>query len=33
VKSFGLGNGTFDNDMVNLAIIIFALPFGFKVCV
>jgi hypothetical protein len=30
---FSLGDGTFDSDMVNLVIIISALPFGFKVCV
>jgi hypothetical protein len=30
---FGLGDGTFDSDMVDLAIIISMLPFGFKVCV
>jgi hypothetical protein len=30
---FSLGDGTFDNDMVDLAIIIFVLPFGFKVYV
>jgi hypothetical protein len=33
VGSFSLGNGTFDNDMVDLAIVIPSLPFGFKVCV
>jgi hypothetical protein len=27
----GLGNRTFDNDMVNLMIIVPALPFGFKI--
>jgi hypothetical protein len=30
---FCLGDGTFDRDMVKLAIIISALPFGFDVCV
>jgi hypothetical protein len=30
---FSLGDGTFDGDMVDLVIIIPALPFGFKVCV
>jgi hypothetical protein len=30
---FSLGDGTFDNYMVDLVIIIFALPFGLKVCV
>jgi hypothetical protein len=33
MRPFGLGNGTFDSDMVNLAIVIHALPFGFKVYV
>jgi hypothetical protein len=30
VRPFGLGNWTFDSDMVNLAIIISALPFVSK---
>jgi hypothetical protein len=30
---FGLGNGTFDSDVVDLAIIIPALSLGFKICV
>jgi hypothetical protein len=30
---FSLGNGTFDNDMVDLAIVIPSLPFGFEVYV
>jgi hypothetical protein len=33
VGPFGLGDRTFDSEMVNLAIVIFALPFGFEVCV
>jgi hypothetical protein len=33
VGPFGLGNRTFDNDMVNLAIVIPSLPFDFEVCV
>jgi hypothetical protein len=33
MRPFSLCNGIFDNDMVDLAIIISALPFGFKVCV
>jgi hypothetical protein len=33
MRPFGLGDGTFDDDMVNLAIIISALAFGFEVCV
>jgi hypothetical protein len=33
VRPFGIGNGTFDDDMVNLAIVIPALSFGFEVCV
>jgi hypothetical protein len=33
MRPFSLGDGTFDNDMVDLAIIILALPFGFEVCV
>jgi hypothetical protein len=28
---FSLGDRTFDSDMVNLVVIISALPFGFKV--
>jgi hypothetical protein len=27
----GLGNGAFDNDMVNLTIIVPVLPFGFEI--
>jgi hypothetical protein len=30
---FSLGDRTFDNNMINLAIIISVLPFGFEVCV
>jgi hypothetical protein len=30
---FSLGDGTFDNDMVNLGVIISMLPFGFEVYV
>jgi hypothetical protein len=30
---FSLGDKTLNSDMVNLAIIIYALPFGFEVCV
>jgi hypothetical protein len=30
VGPFGLGDRTFNNDMVNLAIVISALPFGFE---
>jgi hypothetical protein len=30
---FSLGDGTFNNDMVDMAIIISVLPFGFEVCV
>jgi hypothetical protein len=30
---FSLGGGTFDRDMVDLTIIISALPLGFEVCV
>jgi hypothetical protein len=30
---FSLGDGTFDNDVVDLAVIISVLPFGFEVCV
>jgi hypothetical protein len=33
VRPFGLGDGTFDSDMINLVIIISVLPFGFEVCV
>jgi hypothetical protein len=33
VGPFDLGDRTFDSDMVNLAIVISALPFGFKACV
>jgi hypothetical protein len=33
VGPFSLGNGTFDNDMVDLVIVIPSLPFGFEVCV
>jgi hypothetical protein len=33
VRPFGLGDGTFNNDMVNLVLIISTLPFGFEVCV
>jgi hypothetical protein len=33
VGPFGLGDRTFDSEMVNLAIVISALPFGFEVCV
>jgi hypothetical protein len=33
MRPFSLGDGTFDNDMVDLAIIISALPFGFEICV
>jgi hypothetical protein len=29
---FSLGDRTFDNDMIDLAIVIYALPFGFEVC-
>jgi hypothetical protein len=31
MRPLGLGNGTFDNDMVNLMIIVPALPFGFEI--
>jgi hypothetical protein len=33
MEPFSLGDGTFDNDMVNLPIIISALPFCFEVYV
>jgi hypothetical protein len=33
VRPFGLGNGAFDSNMINLTIIILALPLGLKVCV
>jgi hypothetical protein len=33
VRPFGLGDGSFDSDMVNLAIVIPALPFGLEVYV
>jgi hypothetical protein len=33
VQPFGLGDRTFDSDMVNLVIVISALSFGFEVCV
>jgi hypothetical protein len=33
VRPFGLGNGSFDSDMVNLVIVIPALPFGLEVYV
>jgi hypothetical protein len=33
MKSFGLGDRTFDNNMIYLTIIVFASSFGFKVCV
>jgi hypothetical protein len=33
VRPFGLGDGTFNSDMVNLTIIISMLSFGFEICV
>jgi hypothetical protein len=30
---FSLGDGTLDSDMINLAIVIYALPFDLEVCV
>jgi ADP-ribosylglycohydrolase len=33
VRPFSLGNGTFVNEVVDLAIIVFKLCFGFEVCV
>jgi hypothetical protein len=33
MRPFSLGDATFDSDMIDLLIIISALPFGFKVCV
>jgi hypothetical protein len=33
MRPFSLGDGSFNNDMVNLGIIISTLPFGFEVCV
>jgi hypothetical protein len=33
MRPFGLGDRTFDSNMIYLAIIVFGLSFGFKVCV
>jgi hypothetical protein len=33
VGPFSTGDGTFDSDMVDLAIVISTLSFGFKVCI
>jgi hypothetical protein len=33
MRSFGLGDRTFNNNMIYLAIVVFVLSFGFKVCV
>jgi hypothetical protein len=33
MRPFSLGDGTIDSDMVDIAIIISVLPFGFEVCV
>jgi hypothetical protein len=33
VRPFGLGDGAFDDNMVNLVIIISTLPFDFELCV
>jgi hypothetical protein len=33
VGPFGLGDRTIDSDMVNLAIVLSTLFFGFKVCI
>jgi hypothetical protein len=33
MRPFGLGDRTFDNNMIYLAIIVYALSFGFIVCV
>jgi hypothetical protein len=33
MRPFGLGDKTFDNNMIYLALIISTLSFGFKVCV
>jgi hypothetical protein len=31
VRPFGLGDGTFDNDVINLPVIVVSLPFVIKV--
>jgi hypothetical protein len=33
MRPFGLGDGTFDSNMIYMVIIVFVLSFGFKVCV